>query len=204
MALADIYETRWGWEFLGMEGLTVFHLLRAGGGFTAADVQTALIDSIKTAWKNAVSTGVNFNVITTHSVGNPIDFVESDFGNELGTRAGEPMPPHDVATIRFPRLRTDMHHGYKRFSGLVEGDNESGSLSAGATTLFNTLGTEIISNLEKNANPGVTVANYVVVKRILDAGVYRLPENDGELVYYIPTSRQVLTHVKTQNSRKLG
>lgn len=202
MALVDVYEMRMYGTVLNEPWNLVFHLLRSGSGIDAETIQAAAASTLIGSFKPAVTADVALLGFAVKSLGNPLDFFEATT-NQIGTLgSSNTISPFAVCTIRFARGRTDMHHGYKRIPGIAEDYVADGVISGQQLTNMDALAADIISNWEDSGNPGTTVCNYIVVKRVLDGGVYRLPQTDGELVYYQPTQYAVNANMSTQNSRK--
>lgn len=204
MALADVYELRVSGEIHDQPWNCVFHALRASAGYDAQAVADAFGDSVLGNMKDAVPTAVSFLELSVKNLGDPLDFYEVSVAPLAGQRAGESMGPFVSTAVRFTRKRTDMHHGYKRLPGCSESDQASGTLAAGLVTELQAFADDVIASWEDNSAPGTAVCNFIVVKRVLEDGKYRLPKTDGELVYYVPDSYSVVTRLTSQNSRKVG
>lgn len=203
MALSDVYEVRWTGTIFAETCNLVFHALRTGTSFLAADVAQASWDSLGDTILPVSTAELIWTQISARNIGDPTDFTELSLGTTGGTHAGSAFSPYASFTIRFPRKRSDMHHGYKRIPGVAEASVTNGRIESVDVTRLNALGADIIDGWFKSSAPGTDVCNYIVVKRILKPnGTYRLPETDGELVYYQPTAYNVLSRVTTQNSRR--
>lgn len=202
MALADVYEVRLSGTSYGVNWNMVFHAVRANSGFDAEDVKNAATQTWLDALQACMSSGSNTDSISVRSLGNALDFHEAFFGTYPGSRTGDPMPSFNAVAVRFTRRRTDMHHGYKRIPALSEADVTAGIISATLKGKVEDWADLLIGDWEHTASPGTPVANYIIVKRILDAGEYRLPQSDGELLYYAPANYQVIDAVSSQVSRK--
>lgn len=204
MALADVYELRVSGTVLGEAWNLVFHALRANSGYDALDVVDAAYDTWNTALVNSMTADVTLLSYEAKSLGNPLDFYSVGLSVNGGVGSSLTVSPFLAATVRFTRLRTDMNHGYKRIPGIGEDFISDGVLSGTQFTNIGSWAALLVSNWENASAPGTSVANYIIVKRVLDAGKYRLPETDGELIYYQPASYVVSPYVSTQNSRKRG
>lgn len=204
MALADVFEIRMAGNTLGSPWNMVFHGYRTAGNYNAQAVLDAFGDGPFFNLLPALPDSCHVITLEAKSLGNPLDFYSVATPNSDGARAGDTLGPFVAPTIRFTRKRTDMHHGYKRLPGVLEADQTNGVLGAPLIALIEDFADSLIGGWEDNSAPGVTVANYVIVKRVLDAGKYRLPETDGELVYYAPDNYVVVVNVSSQVSRKFG
>lgn len=204
MALSDAYELRVSGTINNESWNMVFHVLRAAAGFDAGDLIDAFGDSILPLMDGVCSSDVVFNDVSAKNLGDPLDFTTVSLGGGVGNQAGEGMGPNIAMVIRFPRKRVDMHHGYKRIPSCVEGNQVDGVLTGAFLPSLQALADRIVAPWEDAAAPGVDVCSYIVIKRVLDAGVYRLPQNDGEFVYYIPDQGVAVANLSTQNTRKYG
>lgn len=204
MALADVYELRHSGTILGVNWSLVYHVLRANAGFNAETIWSAYASSLMLKTQNVCTADVLFTDGVVRSLGDPLDFYESSHALAGNVGTSETFSPFVASAIRFPRRRTDMHHGYKRYPGVGEDYVSDGVISGVLLTNLATLGSAVITNWEETAAPGVAVCAYVIVKRVLAAGQYRLPQTDGELVYYAPNAYQVQANVSSQNSRKFS
>lgn len=202
MALADVYEVRMWGNVLNSNWNLVFHALRASGAYDAEDVMNAASQTWLDELAACMSSDATFEGISAKSLGNPLDFAEYGYTATAGGKGSDCFSPFAAFTIRFTRKRTDMHHGYKRIAGVSEADVADGVVAAGQETLLGAFAAAVMANWELSASPGTAVANYIVVKRVLDAGTYRMPATDGELVYYQPSSAVVSHYISSQNSRK--
>lgn len=204
MALSDVYELRCSGEILGENWNLVWHMLRTDSLYDAEDMKDAWTRNIYQLLLNCMTADVTLTEISARNLGDPLDFYSAGAAGTGALGVTATISPFATATIKFPRRRTDMHHGYKRIPGVDESYVSEGVISGAQLTALQALGAEAVTDWDLTANPGVPVANYIVVKRVLDGGVYRLPKTDGELVHYAPNSYVVNTFLTTQNSRKFS
>lgn len=204
MALEDTYEIRTTGTVLGVPFTIIWHALRTSGTYAAADVVGAWHDTLFTTMLANMSNDVTMIQNEIKSLGNALDFYSYGLGPTNGGDAGDTMPPFVAYDIKFPRLRTDMHHGRKRLPGVPEGSAVNGVLSSTPLSNMQAFADLIVGDWEKVSAPGTAVANFIIIKRVLDGAVYRLPETNGELVYYTPQTAVVNPNLSSQVSRKYG
>lgn len=211
MALADVYELRLSGTFDGRNNISVFHAQRTSGAHDADVVGQAFIDTVLSSIAAAQHTAFAYVNLEVKSLGDPLDFALFNVSAFTGSVVGDPLPGFNACAIQFFRTRTDMNHGFKRFSGLTEPDVSASTVQPAQITRMNTIGTNLVSAWDQTSPPLSDVANYVIVKRICDETdpvtgkclQYRLPISDVELVLYIPTTFASLTKVRSQVSRKV-
>lgn len=204
MALADVYEIRMSGTVLNVNWNMIFHALRANSGFDAENVVTAFYDTTYTLLRTTTANDVYFDDLECKSLGNALDFFAYSLGHQLGLANENVISPFATYPVRFTRKRTDMKHGMKRLPGASEEQTNLGQIEAARRTAIGNWAAALIGNWEENTAPGTHVANYCIVKRVLEVGEYRLPIVDGELVYYVPTEFSVGLYISTQNSRKFS
>jgi hypothetical protein len=209
MAFSDLYEVRVEQEVRDQQVVNVFHVLRTAGTFDASDVVAAFNTTILYIWQLCCHTSLEFVRIYAFNLDNPTDFSEEYYVDKVGQRSGgEAYAPFVAVGMRFPRLRLDMRHGYKRFAGLSEADVTGGEISGTLLGLFNNLGLVLVGTWHDDVPNDI--CNFVIVKRVkiltIDPpGVtYRMPEDDLEFVYYQPQERVVSSALTSQNTRKIG
>lgn len=211
MALVDWYELRHGQTLAGQQLLNVYHAQRLGGLITAFEIATAFIDWVLPFVLALESVNVAGTTLVVQNLGTPTDFVEFNIAATVGTLTGEVEPTFVAPRAQFLRERTDMKHGWKRIPGVTELHVTTNSLSAAYITALQNYASQVVLPWETAASPGVDVARFGVIARVcaeFDAlGVcisYRLPENDGELQFYLPDQGLARTTVGSQTTRKLG
>lgn len=210
MALADVLEIRAPSEIGAFKFLNVWHVLRSSSSFDATKIANSFVDTVLSDILPLLTSSVEYTAVNVKNLGDAEDFVELPLTAKVGTRAGTNDPFFNVFTLRFPRLRTDMRDGRKRIGPTQEEAHSGNNLAAAYITDMDTLGTSMIGAWEETASPGVTVCRYIIVKRVCDAfdaagkcTKYRLPETDGELIFYQPISRVSESTVRSQTSRKV-
>ena len=118
-------------------------------------------------------------------------------GEWAGTRTppaqGELMPPFCVAAMRLTVGSRLTRPGQKRFTGLVEGDQASGILSASVITLLNNIGNVVTAPIVLGAPAATVSLTPIIVKKAAGGSVISHQEITGYLVS---------NRVSTQNTRK--
>ncbi len=209
MALDDLYEIV-DKSIVGTERVfNVYHVLRSGPAVTSATIAEAFEDDILTPLLPLQDERIDHFEIAVRNLGDPTDFTVRNPSPSLGTRMGQGFAQFYAFTIQFNRLRTDMKNGQKRFMVGIETDSNDGSWLAAFVTLMDVIGTALIGDWEINSDPGITVCNFVILKRfcVVDGQSpclkYRLADDDVEaLVRYQPVSFLGRDRVRSQVSRK--
>jgi len=209
MALDDMYQLLDVSNYLLENNLNVFHVVRSGSGFDANDVGQAFVASVLNEILDIQLPTVTHTEIQVKNLGDPTDFDTIVLSGKVGTRTGSAAPSSLAAEVRFPRKRTDMRDGFKRFGGIAEETFSGQDFAAAFLTDVDKIGAAMIAQWEKASDPGVSVCRYVIIKRICTVDVaplpcpsYRLPETDAELTFYQPTASESKTTVRTQVSRR--
>lgn len=209
MAFSDWYELIDQQTISGQIINNVYHVVRASPTFTAENMVQAYRDSILSVMLPLQTTGLKHNVLSARSLDDPLDFYSIAPVPGDGTLVGLQLSSYISATIQFNRLRTDMKNGQKRF--FVGSESElAANFWVGAFLVdVAALGDAITTTWEEAAAPGVDVCNYGILKRVciiqpppVPCPGYRLPENDAELIFYIPTTAVARPTVRSQVSRK--
>lgn len=204
MALVDVYELRFSGLAANENWNSIFHVLRDNGSLDAQDMVSVAVNGILPLFLLACPTSTTCTKAAARSLGDPLDFYEASLVGQSGQRTGDSLGSFVGPWLRFTRKRNDMHHGYKRLPGLSETDVTGGVIQAGLTTALTNLANELVAFWHEPGTPATAVCTYIIVKRVLDAGKYRLPEIDAELVYYAPSNYAIGASFTTQNSRKPG
>jgi hypothetical protein len=123
-----------------------------------------------------------------------------------GARTGDPLPPYSCWTFKYLRPQTSLRHGFKRFPGVAESDQNKGLVTGDAIiTALNDLATTLQTGLPaytvSAGVPGTLItaalATPVVVQRFREFTLL-----DPILMPVITTV--VYDRIGTQNSRKFG
>lgn len=210
MPYDQLYEVRLECSFLNQQVINVFHGETLDPGFEAQHIMEAFVDTILPLWQSATTVSFIFERLYIYRLSDPTDFNDTYFTGIHGVDAtsAQNAAPFLAVAVRFPRQRTDMRHGWKRFAGLNEGQFQNGVITAATIANFEDLTDALINPW---VNGVVETFRYAVVKRVLyhpggdpDKDAYRLPESAGEYVSYFPNQRIIQEELSSQNSRKTG
>jgi hypothetical protein len=124
--------------------------------------------------------------------------------SEAGTFSGtHPANPFDSFGFRLQQDNGTVRNGAKRFAGMLDESSAAGIIDDSTfITALLALGVQLVTGLDIGIVSGALVP--VIVKRILESGVYRLPANSGEAVYGNVTEALYNADVTSQVSRKIG
>lgn len=210
MAFSDWYELLDKQTVAGDAALNVYHVAKSNPAFTAQDVFNAFQDSVLPSIIPAQHTGIDHVSVDVRSLDDPLDFFAGAPAGSSGTRAGVRLTQFSAAAIQFSRLRTDMKNGQKRFSAGIETDASGDTWEPAFLPVLTTLANAIILPWEQLAAPGVEVCRFGILKRVCTVDPppepcpsYRLPEDDAELVFYVPVQFVVRPTIRSQVSRKV-
>lgn len=209
MALNDLYELV-DKSIVGPQSVfNVYHFLRENAGVDASDIAEAYEDEMMASLLLLQDGRVDHNEITVRNLGDATDFAVRNPSPSVGTRTGQGFAQFYAATIQFNRLRTDMKNGQKRFMTGVELDQSDGLWNASFITEMEAIGTIMVGNWELASDPGVTIMNFVILKRFCVVPAqdpclkYRLPDDDAEaLIRYQPVGFIFRDRARSQVSRK--
>jgi hypothetical protein len=208
---SDLYLVRMNGILLSQQCLNVFLVERTSTDYNAVDVAAAVNANVWGTIRGVLSNSLTMTSIDATSLDNPADFATvagSPSTGNISSTSGENLATFIAAAIRFNRQRSDMHHGWMRFSGFRE-QQVTGDLWAGTvTTALVTLGNILMADI-KDPTDSFNICRLHIVKRIAYTApsgkrAYRLPENASEYVSYIPLTYELYPTVTTQNSRKVG
>lgn len=136
-------------------------------------------------------------------------FDETDAHEELisssGTYAsGEVLPIFDTIPFRLVGDNAAVRAGAKRYAGATETMVTDGVITdATVSAALDALASVLFADLPWGLL-AAEILKPVIVKRILDAGNYRLPENSGEAVYSNILDALWTPLISSQVSRKVG
>jgi len=210
MALSDMYQVTHKMTQQGQTILSVYHAERASAAEEAQEINDAFANSILPILKLQQVTTIVSVEVTSFNLATTTDFHTQDLSGNDGLRAAAASPTFISGAVRFPTLDRAVRSGHKRFCGMAELDYTDGVLSATAIGLLEDVADALIANWLANVDSHI-VCSYAIIKRVCDetdpitgkCTKYRLPETDGELVFYEPTSRLVNSDVSSQVSRKV-
>jgi len=126
--------------------------------------------------------------------------------NDLGVAPGEGLPPYATWTFKYVRPSFSFRHGYKRFSGISETDQNSGFPASGVLTRLNTAAASLSAFIaamtqDVDGNPDTVVTDTLAIPVVLQRIVNGDPINP---INVANVSDVVFTKIGSQNSRKYG
>lgn len=206
-----MYELKHRMTQFGENILNIYQAERANSGEDAQTVADSYANDILPVIRLLQPDSVANIDLDVKNLDNPTDFHVQSLSSAAGLRSGLELASFNAAEIRFPRLRTDMRNGFKRFVGLLETDVANQDIQAPALALIQDIADAIVADWTSSIDSHV-VAHYVIIKRVCTVIVpegdpcpsYRLPETDGELVFYQPIEGAALTSTRTQVSRRVS
>lgn len=205
MAYEDVYEVIDAQTLAGQEVLNVYFFVNKN----AADT-TSTAEDLATVFESVFLPNVTLiqtdNVLHTEirvrNLFDPSDsftLAISEAGQNL---TADTMPNANALAYTLAQDSGSVRNGQKRYAGLREDAITDGIVTlAGWITTLNDLGDAIVAALQFAA---VDTWFPAIIKRVLDAGNYRLPNNAGELIYGIVQEAIFNPVVSTQTSRKIG
>lgn len=210
MALDDMYQITHSMTQFGQPQLNTFHVLRANAGESAGSISDAFQNSILPILRLFQSNTIINNEIRIFNLETTTDFGTFTLSSALGLRVGNDNASFVSTAMRFPTRDRDVRSGHKRFGGTLEEDIVDGVLQAAPLVLLTDIGDAMIANWLATADSHF-VCSYVIIKRIcetfdipLDKCLeYRLPETNGELVFYQPNTFVTNPEISSQVSRKV-
>ena len=117
-------------------------------------------------------------------------------GEGVGGATGQVLPPFVAWSFQYTRPDANYRHGYKRFAGVAESQQENGFASSGALAVLNALAVDLRSDMKLNdAMINAPFMDARLVQRIKN-GVPVDPD-----VWYVP-STIVYKKIGSQNTRK--
>ena len=204
MALDQIWQIAVDIDILGVLTTNVFfYQSPAGNNPSATAVGNTFKTQVLTPWKGILTTDATIVQTRTHNILATLSELTQPvtFAGTLTT--GELLPQFNAVGVKLGVGTTLTRPGAKRLAGLKEVAQNDGVL-VDATYLTNLNG--LLNAFLGTLNDPVTsaiIAAPIVVKRILDGGVYRLPANFGETVANPIVSAVADLIVTSQSSRKL-
>lgn len=205
MAFQDLYEVVCTATIAGQKCINVFFYQQnnvLSGSDTAPELAdrfvAEVIPKIRPLW-NAANIFTN---VKTRNLFDPSDADNRDV-SLAGTNGGyDQMPNFNAYGFSLVQGNGAIKNGSKRIAGAAESSATGGVITdATFLTNLNLLGTQLAATLTDTLlNTWVPV----VIGRILDGGVYRLPTNAGEAVFGAITSAVLKLLITSQVSRKVG
>jgi hypothetical protein len=194
----------------GVSILNVYHVERNDPSVTAGGIAVAYDDTVLADLVGLQSEGLTHVSIDVRSLSNPLDFASLPPFNAAGTRPGEQLSTFNAFTMQYPRTRTDMRNGQKRYDVGVESDVVANGWSGSMITAMAAVALATVNDWVRDAFPAEPQGKFVILKRVCiiqppptPCPGFRLPENDGELVFYRPIAFVGRPNRRSQVSRKV-
>lgn len=205
MANLDIYQVIDRQDNNGQECLNVYFFRRdsvVGTGTDAQALWVAFYDNVLPAIQPVQNTSVIHNNLTVRNLFDDEDAWDEDISVAGTVTNADEMPIFNAINVTLSHDNPSIRPGSKRYTGLDELWNVNGVLS-GATPIaaYTTLTDQLASPLPEGV---IDTWFPVVVQRILEAGVYRLPTTIEEAVFGGIIAAVFNTLISSQNSRKIG
>lgn len=181
-----------------------YQTVTASVGASAAELGEAWWNHVKTAYR-AIPTsdhGNAFELVRVRQLtgtGGLFGFYAVPVGERGGTRTSDgnpPLTPFAAAGMRLVVGTNVTRPGQKRFGGIGEADNNSGSLGAAATAAVEALGAVAAGHLLLGAPTALLELQCVVVRKDQATG--------GVTAFQEVTGVVVNPYLTTQNTRKFG
>lgn len=167
------------------------------GAVTLNEVADDWFNSFDESLKAVTNEGITFSAVEMLNFTNGIDFDTLALTGELGGVAGEILPPYAAWGFRYNRASAMSRHGYKRFIGVSESQQQAGVATAGAQTLLGNLAavldnTVVIGGASGNANIEPRIMSFWLGKQLRETPVD------------FPVASVSYVGLTTQNTRKFG
>lgn len=209
MAIIDIYNILHKHHIGTTQLLNVYQVERANSGEVAGGISDGFQNSILPTLRLFQDNQVINDSLEILNLGTPTDFGSFSLSAAAGLRAGVETSDFLAGQVKFPRLRSDMKAGFKRYGPINETDMNGNQLAAATVTLLDNIGAAIVGNWLSSIDSHI-ICNFIIVKRVCTTSPpegtpcpqYRLPETDGELVFYQPTQGSGMSSVRSQVSRR--
>jgi len=209
MAVGDCYEIKVNWALGANSALNVFFYRQSVDSSPITVDIEGLLDAFEIEMvdplRGCVVDDAFLTGVSVRNLFSPDEFAEVGYGvTKPGQVTDNPAAPFIAAELFQPRKRSDMRRGFKRLP-FVPGSVALGNqFSSGYQTLMGIAALACSQTLATASNQFTPV----IVKRIFTGIVggkrtYRLPENQGEFVYYVADNWQVDGFITTQNTRKV-
>lgn len=204
MSASDVWEVTFQGELLGQDCDNVFFY--RGVDISTPDeaaIADAMYEQIWPLVQDVVSLDYTLNSIDVRHLFSGASPFSLPVG-EAGTRGGgQSLGSFEALSMVLGVETNATRPGSKRFGGMDETFISDGLIVDGALiSSINTLADGLADALVDTSAGIIVWALPVVVKRILEDGVYRLPTSLGELVTNLIVSAFAHLIVSSQNSRK--
>jgi len=210
MAIGDLFEVLHKHSIGQTQLLNVYQVERANSGENAATVSDGFQNDILPVLRLFQDNQVVNDSLEIRNLGDALDFGSFSLGSAPGLRAGTETSDFMAGSVKFPRLRSDMKAGFKRYGPINEGDMDGNDLVAATITLLNNIGAALVADWTSSIDSHV-ICNFIIIKRVCDVVVpegtpcpqYRLPKPPEVPVFYTPTQGLALATVRSQVSRRI-
>ena len=207
MTVGDLVEVKLETSLRGQLCLNIFHYRLLDAAASAALLPGRWSVEVVPKMQAISSAELEFDKIVARNVFDPLDFAELGLVATAGSVAIEYTSAYQCMSFQYPRQRTDMRHGWKRFSGVPETRIQNDAIEGGPNAAEIAMALQLETPITDGGGGPTDWYSPVIVKRIPD-GVdskgrqkYRLPIVIGEFIYYVATS-VIAKHIGSQLSRK--
>jgi len=194
MAVGDKFKLIDAQTFLGKNLYNVIHYEGMSGTCNAADLAHAYETYVINEMIDVQSSDLVHAQVVVFNMTNVADYVDDVLTTaNVGTIAGDNLPPYVALAFRFVRSERGHHHGALRLGGLTEQLNTDGVLDAAYVTAVGEIATILMGPIY-----GITG---VYSPRIYRAPNTIKPGYSNAEAFYTP-SAVAFVRISTQNSRK--
>lgn len=204
-AIGDVYQIIDTQEMAGQKVLNVYFykVTLSVLGADASDVTAAFIDQMLPDIVAVQATDVVHTSVKATNLFHDTDVNEALI-SEPGILGDASLGTFEAYPFRLAGDNGSVRGGAKRIAGVTEDGISDGVVTdAGLLTTLTNLGIQLSAAMLWGTLDGGTLAP-VIVKRILDAGNYRLPATSGEAVLSNIIDAIFSPLVTSQTSRKVG
>jgi len=196
MSIGDVYSFVVTGQVLDQLTVNVFHYK----AFTSGDVD---LDALMTTFEEDVLVPI-YDHLNSHAsaiqleikqvVGGFAYAVDAFTSAIIGQESGECLPPSACYTFRYQRSQLGRRHGYKRFPGVGETQQENGVVTSGFLTSLQADALLLAADLEPIS--GISLRPVILHSQLNGQPVIPpVPQDISAVVY---------SHIGTQNTRKFG
>lgn len=206
MPAGDLYQVVDKYTFAGQQMLNVYFYRR-----TAEVLAGNIAEQVADSWVATVLPDIvamqTGDVLHTEVVATNL-FDGADTATVLISESGElagddTAAPFDAVGFRLRQDNGSIRNGAKRIGGVPDSFDTDGVIAGGGViTLLLAAGAAMLLGLDAGIVSNAFLP--IVVKRILDGGSYRLPENSGEGVWGNIVDALYNANMTSQTSRKIG
>jgi hypothetical protein len=181
MPLADIFQVIDLQRLPSGEGIeNVYFFQRQGVAGNALDMAEAFDTVLRPSILATQSSALVHYLTRVTNLGDVADFTERSSAGVVGGRAGAVRNEWDCWAYTLRPSSRAVRPGHKRIGGVPEGDAEYTNGVVTDTSMLIILN-GLRSALQSDVAGADDTYTPIILKRILDGLVYRLPETDGEV-----------------------